>query len=149
MNGKRRKNKETGLMTGGGRGPGEVKKGPEWIAMERREEKERKISYSENVQKEVRKWKKVLGLGSGVASTVKLRMVGPTLLSGRGDKSVAPTSLSIRHLKVDATLEFEVKGGREDGFWFLVSGFWLWVFEPQTPNLLGVVHAVERSRSHG
>jgi|WetSurMetagenome_2_1015567.scaffolds.fasta_scaffold427823_2 hypothetical protein len=60
MNGKRRKNKETGLMTGGGRGPGEVKKGPGWIAMERREEKKRKISYRENVQEEV--W----GLGFGV-----------------------------------------------------------------------------------
>jgi hypothetical protein len=37
-------------MTGDGRGPGEEKRGPEWIAMERREEKKRKISYRENLQ---------------------------------------------------------------------------------------------------
>jgi hypothetical protein len=48
MGGKWMKNKETGLMTGDGRRPGEEKRGPEWIAMERREEKKRKISYRGN-----------------------------------------------------------------------------------------------------
>jgi|WetSurMetagenome_2_1015567.scaffolds.fasta_scaffold2626107_1 hypothetical protein len=43
-------------MTGDGRGLGEVKKGPGWIAMERREEKKRKISYRENLQKRFGVW---------------------------------------------------------------------------------------------
>ena len=45
MDGKWRKNKEIGLWTGDARGPGEERKGTKCIAMERREEKKRKISY--------------------------------------------------------------------------------------------------------
>jgi hypothetical protein len=59
MGGKWAKNKDSGLMTGDGRGLGEVKKGPGWIAMERREEKSEKYRIAGIDKKRSRVW----GLG--------------------------------------------------------------------------------------